>query len=51
MAFQMEDFDIQRIEKIHMADDEGGSAYVEGKKELEGDKVWECKSLSFFLFY
>ena len=51
MAVQMEDFDPERIGKVCTADDKGGSAYVEGKKKLEGVKAWECKSLSFFLSF
>ena len=51
MAVQTEDLDRQRIEKIRTADDEEQSAYVEGKKQFEGDKAGECKSLFLFLFF
>ena len=50
MAAQMEDFDPQRIEKIRTADEEK-SAYVEGKKQRQGVKTWECESSFCFGFF
>ena len=50
MAVQMDDFDTQRVEKSRTSDEEERSAYVEGKKRLEGIKAWRCESL-LFLFY
>ena len=45
----MEEVEYERVEKMSVTDDdEEGSVYVEGEKEIGGVEAWECKCLQCF---